>query len=91
MEPETRFDFELSHFLLCHFIKLFGALISIKGQWPKYKRTEQEQCEVGWVRRYVLVQGREYEFHGSYISINIFVLNARMLYGTTENTKRIFC
>lgn len=74
----------------CAILQNFSEhFINNKGQWPKCKRTEQEQREVGWVRRYVLVQGGEYEFHGSYISINVFALNAHMLYGTTENKANI--
>ena len=56
-----------------------------------HTRIQNEQCEVGWARRHGLLQGGNYELHGSYTSIKMFVLNVHILYGTTENTKQIFC
>lgn len=84
------FDFELTQFLLCDlWEKFLEHLIYKKGQWL-YTRIQNEYCEVGWARRHGLLQGGKYEFHGSYTSMNMFVLNARMLYGTTENAKQVF-
>lgn len=69
------------------FGKIFRSTLSIKGgSGHRYKNTKG----VGWTKRHRL-QGGEYEFHGSYTSINMFVLNVHMLYGTSENMKQVLC
>lgn len=70
--------------------KLLGAP-KIKVSVTICIRKQNEQCEIGCARRHGLLQGEKYELHGSYTSVKMFVLNVHILYGTTENTKQIFC
>lgn len=90
MESERLvYDFEFGHFLL--FGKTFWSTWAIKVSVTICIRKQNEQCEIGCSRRHGLLQGEKYELHGSYTSVKMFVLNVHILYGTTENTKQIFC